>query len=540
MNLTPVFYAAPPPSDAPLRSGKGATRLFLAAFLPLTLALILDAVLNFKWRMFHDYPTMAYYGFLMNVFHKVPYRDFVEMNMPGNHFFNALTGRIFGYTDLGFRILDMTVLSALLASTALWLGRLGWKVAWAGMAAFVFLYFGNGPIISLQREYLLLVPISLSLWAATASESRFGPAWRSLLIGLLCGAAFLIKPHIVIGYPVIFLLLIAETRARDQGKPWFGVWTLRLAAVSTAGFIFPLLLTAAYLWKVDALQPFLEIARNYWPLYGEMTGGHAVVSHAERMAYLWSSYWEFNGLAVLFWPAALGGFIAWANAPLLRPRRRLMLALLLLTVLYSIYPVLAGKFWPYHWLIFMYFLCALGALCFAEQPKPTRALLKIFPPLVFLWTSIVPSSVWSAMGHQLRGEVFYQDKIARGDAIAAYLRKHLAPGDTVQPLDWTGGSHQAMLAVGAELATPFLVDACFYHHVSNPYIQGLRKRFIDSLSAVRPRFIIQVLARDLPSGPDTSPDFPELQDILSTRYRRAAANYKLGFVIYERKSVPAP
>ena len=540
MDFSGIFYSAPRPPDAPDRPGKGMDRIFLALFIPLSLLLVLDAVLNMKWRMFHDYPTMAYYGFLMNVFHKVPYRDFVEMNMPGNHLFNALTGRIFGYTDLGFRLLDMTVLAALLASTALWLRRLGWKVAWAAMAAFVLLYFGNGPIISMQREYLLLVPLSLSLWAATASSSRLGPTLRSFMIGLFFGGAFLIKPHIILGYPLILLLLIAEVRAPDPGKPWFGGWAFRLAAVSAGGFLLPVFLTTFYLWKVDALQPFLEIARNYWPLYGEMTGGHAVVSHSERLAYLWSSYWEFNGLAMLFWPALIGGFIAWANVPLLRPRRRLMAALGALTVLYSIYPVLAGKFWPYHWLIFMYFLCVLGALCFADQPKATRAILKIFPPLVFLWTFIVPSSVWSAMTHQLRGEVFYQDKIARGDAIAAYLRKHLAPGDTVQPLDWTGGSHQAMLAVRAELATPFLVDSCFYHHVSNPYIQGLRRRFIASLLAVQPRFIIQVLARDLPSGPDTSPNFPELEDILSTRYRRAAANFKLGFVIYERKSAPMP
>jgi len=535
MVLERIFYAQAPPPGASDRSGTGMTRLFLLLFIPLTLALALDGALNMKWRMFHDYPTMAYYGFLMNSLHWVPYRDFVDMNMPGNHVFNAWAGRIFGYSDLGFRLLDMTVLALLIASTALWLRRLGWKVAWAAMAAFTFLYFANGPIIALQREYILLVPISLSLWAATSGSVRPGPGARSFAVGLCFGAAFLIKPHVVLGLPIVFLLLVLEERARRGSPGWFGSWMIGLACLTGVGFLLPVGGMAFSLWRNGGLGPFIEMARNYWPLYTRMTGGHEIVSAAERTTYLWKSYWEFNGLQGLFTPAALGVFLMLANAPALRPRRRLVAALLLLTFVYSLYPVLAGKFWPYHWLVFLYFLCVLAALCVVDQPGATRRILKIFPYAAFLLAVFVQPPMWRALAHQVRGEVYYDEKIERGDAMAAFLRARLRPGDRVQPLDWTGGTHQAMLAVRAELATPFLVDSCFYHDLSNPFIQRLRRRFLDSLQAAKPRFILRVLKRDMPRGPDTTSHFLELEEVLYTQYRPVAADLKLGYIIYERR-----
>jgi hypothetical protein len=536
MNLKQVFHAAPLDPGAPDREGKGMTRLFLVLFVPLTLLLLVDAACSLKWRMFHDYPTMAYLSFLTTHYHWVPYRDFIDMNMPGNHLVNGVMGRIFGYSDLGFRLLDLTTLSVLLLITWLWLKRIHWRVAWAAMAGFGFLYLGNGPIIGMQREFILLVPVSVSLAVLTAP--RISGALKAFAIGFCFGSAFLIKPHAVMGYPVLFLFLLLEVRESEGGRFLAFARTARLAAWTTAGFLLPVGLTTAWLWKNGALAPFLDMARNYWPLYGRTTGGHEVLSRPEWVKYLRQSYLDFNGMRLLFWPAGLGLIFAFLNSRLNRSQKRTAVLTLLLVFLYSLYVLLAGKFWPYHWILFMYFLTALGALCYIPQRSPTRVLLKLLPFGVFFLTFFCqyPFQFWKNMVLQVRGHTYYDDKIARGDVIAGFLKKHLRPGDKVQPLDWTGGSHQAMLAAKAELATPFLVDSVFYHAVSDPFIQSLRRRFIDSLNASKPRYIVDVLVKDRPRGLDTTNRFDELEALVAAQYRPVGYHQNLGFIIFERRA----
>jgi hypothetical protein len=102
-------------------------------------------------------------------------------------------------------------------------------------------------------------------------------------------------------------------------------------------------------------------------------------------------------------------------------------------------------------------------------------------------------------------------------------------------LDWTGGAVHALLIARAPLATPFLYDFYFHHHLSDPYIQNLRKRFIDALRSAKPRFIVRMTTdRPWPSGPDTSRQFPELEVLLLREYRTALRGE--GYSILERKA----
>ena len=122
----------------------------------------------------------------------------------------------------------------------------------------------------------------------------------------------------------------------------------------------------------------------------------------------------------------------------------------------------------------------------------------------------------------------------RADEIARFLEKNLEAGDTVQPLDWTGGTLLAMLETRARLATPYIFDFYFYHHVSTPYIQSLRADFMDELQKSSPHFIVEVTAIDKPwiTGQDTSREFPELRAFLDANY--SVTIQKADYVIYER------
>jgi hypothetical protein len=108
----------------------------------------------------------------------------------------------------------------------------------------------------------------------------------------------------------------------------------------------------------------------------------------------------------------------------------------------------------------------------------------------------------------------------------------------VQPLDWTGGTIHAMLISEAVTATPYIFDYYFYHHVSEPYMQELRRRFMERLKEENPRFMIDMVATPRPTGKDTTTEFPELQNFMHNNY---IVVYKgNGFTILEKKSASPP
>ena len=126
-------------------------------------------------------------------------------------------------------------------------------------------------------------------------------------------------------------------------------------------------------------------------------------------------------------------------------------------------------------------------------------------------------------------------KGGRVDEIADWLKSRLLPGDTVQPLDWTGGSIHAMLLAEAKLATRFIYDCHFYHHISSTYTQKLRESFIEQLHETTPRFIIEISTRKpWVSGIDTTREFPKLKDFLDDYYKIAFKGD--GYLIYEQEN----
>jgi hypothetical protein len=89
----------------------------------------------------------------------------------------------------------------------------------------------------------------------------------------------------------------------------------------------------------------------------------------------------------------------------------------------------------------------------------------------------------------------------------------------VQALDWTAGALEALLRADRQTATRFLYDFPFYHHVSSPYTQQLRSRFIAALNAAAPEVIVEMTkGKPVPVGPGTSTAFPELARVLRENY----------------------
>lgn len=486
------------------------------------------AVLSLRWRFQHDSPIFLYMSFLIDHFGMVPYRDILDVNMPGTHAAYFLIGRLSGYSEIGVREVDLAILTAMLTLNWLWLRRVNREAAWCGSVLWGLFYLGMGPDTSLQRDYLVLLPIVAGVLVATDLR-RPDIAWRCAVAGVLFGIAATIRPHAVLGLPVVLWFAYWEVRQADV--PWCDLRAAlrRMLLPAAGGLLAPMVGMLLYLLANGALTPFLDVAANYWPLYSRLTDLHVTISDHERPLYLARLYWLMGGYRALLVPGVLGLVVALRHSDLSPAQKRQAQLLAVLAFCYSLYPVPGGKLWQYHWLPFLFFICQLAALTLAEW-RARPAWLRVASLAVLLlavWATEMPYSwrgILSEEAPPKEGRVF---------AIAAFLKTHLRPGDTVQPLDWTGGAAHAMLLARAKLATPFIYDVYFYHHVSNPYIRGLRSTFLADMQAARPRFVVEIPGEDKPwvSGTDTTRAFPDLQALLGRSYRVADAG--LGYRIYE-------
>jgi hypothetical protein len=493
--------------------------------------LVATAGLSLAWRIQHDAPLMFYFAFLIDELGWLPYRDFFEHQPIGAHALHLAIAKLCGYGDGALRVFDLLYLTATLALTWAWMAPLGRQVAWAGAVLFGLAYLGHGPKLSLQRDYLMLGPIAAAL-CVSVRLPRWSESRRAAVAGLLLGLTATVKPQVGLLLPAFAGYYV--WRWREAGEQRRVGRLARTGLAAAAGLAAPMLIAGIALWATGSLAPFLDVARHYWPLFASLDGYHRISEGTARLRYLLAEYPKLGGHALWLAPAALGTWLALFASELDRAARAQVALIAGLCLSASLYTAASGRFWDYHWLLFLYFALLLAALCCVRQREPGRALQRAFPLLV-LWLVILallrpPPTVT----RQLAGQPPPPPNAGRVDEIAEHLRRELRPGDRVQPIDWTGGAIHALLVARAKPATRWITDFQFYHHVSDPWIQQMRRRFVADLARARPRFVIRVgHDRDLPRGRDASWRIEGLERILARDYRVDRAGD--GYTILERR-----
>ena len=491
----------------------------------LTLVFIIFASFSLRWKIVHDVTLLHYIAFLIDRYDYVPYRDIYDFNMPGAYLFHMLIGRTVGYGDLGFRLFDLMWLGCILAITWKIMGRYGWNVAWGSTLMVGFGYLAAGPWVSLQRDWVLILPLSLAI--ATACSDRLGCKRRYFLIGTFLGIAVAIKPHAVLAFPVLmaFEILKNHSSQRPTRKRLFFVCCI----FSITALLIPVMAVFLWIWRLGGISPFVEIITKYLPLYAQLSGQHEALLGMERLRYLFSSVFKLGNIGLLAASACLGAYIVLAEDGELANKRLAYLLVALIGV-FILYTSIYAKFWPYHWMPMKYCLYLLSGLCLVPPlRRESNRIRRWFPLLLF-------GIVICTLLIQASGNAIFLPKSAkehRIERVANFLLTHCREGDKVQPLDWTEGTIGGMLKARCNIATPFICDFHFYHNVSNSYIQSLRNRFLKALVKTMPRFIIKVEVREWPSGIDTSRTFPELIEFIDANYVLAQPGVK--FKIYERR-----
>ena len=501
--------------------------IYLVLALLATIFLV-QLIQSLGWRLQFDTAIMHYVAYLINEHGFAPYRDIFDINMPGSYLVHMAIGKIVGYSDQAFRIVDITWLLATLTVTWLIMKPAGRVAAWASCLLFGLIYIGGGAYMGFQRDFLAIFPMAVALLITTRRRTWHSIKLVHFLLGVLFAFAALIKPHMVIGLPT---LVVYSCMQGDYGsQPILKLMKAYFLGVFFAllGLLFTLAIPVLWLWKIGSIQSFWEILSSYLPLYVQMNIHHNFAYSLYRFKLSLISYLEFGGSEILLMSSIFSAYYIWMEL-LFVEFKRLSILLLSLTIIYSIYAVMSARLLPYHWMPYTYFAClCIGLILATPFSKGKLSTFSSFVPIfVFIFTVVVtirpveavfqlPESIPQLLDGYL--PPLPPPKDGRVDEIAAYLGTHLKRNDRVQPLDFDGGALQGMLLAKAVTATPYICDFSLYHHVSTSYIQGLRQDFLGVLEQTMPTFIIDVHEKTKVSGIDTTYEFPELENFIAKNY----------------------
>jgi hypothetical protein len=216
---------------------------------------------TWHWSLVNDAPQISYLCFLME-HGMAPYRDIIEMNMPGTYLVHLSVMHMLGGGAMAWRIFDLMLLGGMSAAMI--------AVAWpydrlAGVygAALFILFHGRDGMGELGERDLVIATLLMAGYAFMFLALRKDRAWPMALFGLCAGYAVTIKP-IPLPFSILLLLAVALT-FRRRGNP-----ALPPLLYGVAGFCTSFGIVAAFLVHKHALAAFLYDERTMLPFYARL------------------------------------------------------------------------------------------------------------------------------------------------------------------------------------------------------------------------------------------------------------------------------
>ncbi len=214
-------------------------------------------VWTFHWRLVNDAAQIDYACFLMD-HGMAPYKELVELNMPGIYMVNWSVMHTLGSGARAWRLFDFSLL-AMAALAMTWIarpyGRLGGFFAGVLFALF---HGRDGPAQAGQRDLIIAV-LLLCAYAFLFHALRREKRWPMFFFGACLAAAAAIKP-VVLPFDLL-LLAAAALRLRQMGARLREPLALSLAGMLACGGIVAVFLAAhgslhAFAWMVEKTLPF--------------------------------------------------------------------------------------------------------------------------------------------------------------------------------------------------------------------------------------------------------------------------------------------
>lgn len=497
---------------------------------------VLMSVLSFSYGVKGDANFLHYMAYLMDVEGMVPYKDIYTVNLPGTYWFHIGIGKIFGYSSNSLSVANTLCLSVLWFVSYRIMKPFGKAAATTAGTLFGLLYLGGGPFAGLQRDFFAVLLIAVSLLIIQNRSGLFRDRLSYFLIGCLFGWVLLIKPHLIVGLPVVLIYGCLLVRNGFAIEKELIRDILKNGSIALIGVILMLMISFFWLWSQGAWSGFAEVFRNYLPLYAQLSDDWVIRDGVNKWLFKFKSLWQIKGYVFLVFGAVVGAYFCSRNS--IQPAfRKKAICLLILSFVYFVAIIFAGRVWFNYLMPFLYFLCLCAAMLLSKLPQlSSRWQVAVIALFLFSLISVfrTPYSLFRYQyangGFSPPEYIFHTDFESKKQEFLTYLNGNLGPDQIVQPISFLGGTTEALFEVKARIATPYVFSLPFYHHISEPYIRDLRKDFILKLKMNMPEIIVEV-PTPMMSRSYTSTDFPDLKQFLDRNYRLDYQG-ESGFVVW--------
>lgn len=413
-----------------------------------------------SWGIFHDAPLMFYVAQQMAEGH-APYRDILDMNMPGAYLvaWAMLSG--FGLNDLAWRLLDQVVVVSIAASAFFLVRPANAILAAMAGGSIVLFHLGAGPNAVGQRDFLMILPVLLSAnLLVVAIEGALGRQRSAAIFGAgaLLGIAVTLKPTAILLIPAALLLLVAS-----DGR---SVETVRHIAALLLGALLTLGVVSAWLFFQGVLDDFLMLQWLFViPSYGPI--------HMERSSYIGSVF-------------ALTALIAVPIASASRYSRRYVV-MVALVGFGLVHFHIQRKYWPYHsepLAIFSLIATFLGlAILVAHLHQSSSLLSALLAILIVQLVMLGCAAERFNIRQWLSGRAATGPNVGLVESLQWDIQGFSATKQSIQPLDTTHGVIAAMLRVGISAPTRMMYAFPLYLERRTPYLEELREEFLRDMRA---------------------------------------------------------
>jgi hypothetical protein len=210
------------------------------------------------WKQVNDPAQLSYLCFLMD-HGMAPYRDLLEINMPGIYLVNWSVMHTLGEGSLAWRIFDFSLMGVAGWAMIVIARPYDWLAGVLGATLFALYHGKDGAGQAGQRDLIIAV-LLLCAYAFLFAFFRRRREWAIFAFGLCAGMAATIKPTPL---PFVFLLLLlAAIRLKKAGEP-----VLRPSLYALLGILTPFAIVAAFLASKHSLSSFWYLLHVELPFY---------------------------------------------------------------------------------------------------------------------------------------------------------------------------------------------------------------------------------------------------------------------------------
>jgi hypothetical protein len=233
----------------------------LLASLFLVFWVVFFALRTLHWREVND-PAQFHYLIFLMAHGMMPYRDLLEMNLPGTYMMHWTVMHVLGAGDLAWRCFDLMVMGVAAIAMIVIARSSDWFAGVLAAALFILFHGRDGAGQMGQRDLVMSV-LLLAAYAFLFEALRRSRPYLMLGFGLTAGYAATLKPTPL---PFAFLLLIlAAIYLHRHGRSFIGY-----VVFACCGLAAPFALVVAFLLHHHALSSFVYVLRITLPYYAKI------------------------------------------------------------------------------------------------------------------------------------------------------------------------------------------------------------------------------------------------------------------------------